>query len=63
MNKTPHSWPSHTLADFPPILKDFYVEHQVPRENKNSLMQQVEDEYKTWTSMPDDANKIQHFSG
>ena len=26
-------------------------------------MQSVEDEYRTWTSMSDDANKIQHFSG
>ena len=31
MNKTPHSWPSHTLTDFPPILKDFYNEHPIPR--------------------------------
>ena len=24
MNKTPHSWPSHTLKCFPAILQDFY---------------------------------------
>ncbi len=24
MNKTPHSWPSHTLKCFPSILQDFY---------------------------------------
>jgi hypothetical protein len=24
MNKTPHSWPSHTLKGFPAILQDFY---------------------------------------
>ena len=63
MNKTPHSWPSHTLADFPPILRDFYNEHPVPRENRQTLMQSVEEEYRTWSSMSDDpTNKIQHFS-
>ena len=31
MSKTPHSWPSHTLADFPPILQEFYNEHPIPR--------------------------------
>ena len=63
MQKTPHSWPPHTLTDFPPILRDFYQEHPVPADNRQSLMQSVEDEYRTWTSMSDDANKIQHFSG
>jgi mediator of RNA polymerase II transcription subunit 23 len=37
MSKTPHSWPSHTLKDFPPILRDFYQEHQIPKENKVSV--------------------------
>jgi mediator of RNA polymerase II transcription subunit 23 len=27
MNKTPHSWPSHTLKCFPQILQDFYNEN------------------------------------
>lgn len=62
MSKTPHTWPSHTMADFPPILREFYRENPVPKENKQSLMQSVEDEYRTWTSMSDEANKIQHFS-
>lgn len=24
MQKTPHSWPSHTLQNFPPILQEFF---------------------------------------
>ena len=24
MAKTPHSWPSHTLQNFPPILQEFF---------------------------------------
>lgn len=62
MNKTPHTWPSHTLADFPPILRDFFNDHPAPRENRQTLMQSVEEEYRTWTSMSDEGNKIAHFS-
>ena len=62
MNKTPHSWSSHTLADFPPILRDFYNEHPVARDNRQTLMQNVEEEYRTWTSMSEEVNKIAHFS-
>lgn len=63
MAKTPHSWPSHTLADFPPILRDFYNEHPIPRENRQPLIQSLEEEYKIWTSMSDEASKIEYFSG
>jgi hypothetical protein len=51
MNKTPHSWPSHTLADFPPILRDFYNEHPVQRDNRQTLMTSVQEEYRVWTTM------------
>jgi mediator of RNA polymerase II transcription subunit 23 len=27
MNKTPHTWPAHTLKFFPQILQDFYNEN------------------------------------
>ena len=51
MNKTPHSWPSHTLADFPPILRDFYNEHPIARDNRQTLMTSVQEEYRVWTTM------------
>ena len=62
MNKTPHYWPTHTLIDFPPILKDFYNEHQVQPDSKEALKTSVNEEYSTWNSMADESNKIQHFS-
>ena len=53
MSKTPHTWPSHTMQNFPPILQEFYKENaaNVPKENKAQLKQKVDEEYKAWTSM------------
>ena len=62
MQKTPHSWPSHTLQNFPPILQEFFKENPGPKEDKNQLSQKVEEEYKTWTSMTNEQDRIQHFS-
>lgn len=60
--KTPHSWPSHRLANFPHIIQDFYKEHPGPKDNKGQLKSTVEDEYKTWTSMTNEHDMVQHFA-
>ena len=68
MQKTPHSWPSHTLVNFPQIMQDFFKENPGPRENTSQnraqLKQKVEEEYVMWTSsaVASENDKIAHFS-
>ncbi|XP_040568431.2 LOW QUALITY PROTEIN: mediator of RNA polymerase II transcription subunit 23 [Lepeophtheirus salmonis] len=62
MTLTPHSWPSHTLSNFPTILQDFFKENPGPKENKAQLKSRVEEEYKTWSSMSNEHDIVQHFS-
>ena len=42
------SWASHTLACFPPPLRQFYTQNPCPHETKQVLRQRVEDEYRRW---------------
>ncbi|TRY72734.1 hypothetical protein TCAL_11188 [Tigriopus californicus] len=62
MQKTPHSWPSHTLQNFPPILQEFFKENSGSKENKPQLKQKVEEEYKIWASMSNEHDILQHFA-
>jgi mediator of RNA polymerase II transcription subunit 23 len=51
MGATPLSWPSYTLACFPPVLSDFFQQQVVPaREDKQTLKRNVEVEYRRWKS-------------
>jgi mediator of RNA polymerase II transcription subunit 23 len=51
MAATPLSWPSYTLACFPPALSDFFQQQVVPpREDKQTLKRNVEMEYRRWKS-------------
>lgn len=69
MQKTPHSWPSHTLVNFPQIMQDFFKENPGPRENTShnraQLKQKVEEEYAIWASSAaaaSETERIAHFS-
>ena len=37
MHATPHAWPSHTLANFPPVLVEMIQECPQPKENVAQL--------------------------
>ena len=51
MAATPLSWPSYTLACFPPALSDFFQQQAVPpRDDKQTLKRNVEMEYRRWKS-------------
>ncbi|CAB4065619.1 MED23 [Lepeophtheirus salmonis] len=62
MTLTPHSWPSHTLSNFPTILQDFFKENPGPKENKAQLKSRVEEEYKTWSSMSNEHDITDHVT-
>uniref|UniRef100_A0A1I8MQB3 Mediator of RNA polymerase II transcription subunit 23 n=1 Tax=Musca domestica TaxID=7370 RepID=A0A1I8MQB3_MUSDO len=61
MQNTPHSWASHSLACFPPALAEFFTQNNHPVENKQLLKKSVEEEYRTWTSMSNENDIINHF--
>lgn len=58
---TPHSWPMHSLACFPPALNEYFTQNNQPPENKQQLKKAVEEEYRTWTSMTNENDIIAHF--
>lgn len=62
MQHTPHSWASHTLQCFPPILNTFFTQNPIPKENKQVLKKCVEDEYRNWTTMTNENDVITHFT-
>ncbi|GAB0092218.1 Mediator of RNA polymerase II transcription subunit 23 [Sergentomyia squamirostris] len=62
MQNTPHSWASHTLHCFPPILNEFFTQNTTPKENKQMLKKAVEEDYRNWTSMSNENDIIAHFS-
>lgn len=62
MQNTPHSWAHHTLECFPPVLHDFFKQNVVPKENKQQLKKDVEEEYRNWTSINNENDIIAHFS-
>ncbi|XP_061399738.1 mediator of RNA polymerase II transcription subunit 23 [Musca vetustissima] len=61
MQNTPHSWASHSLACFPPVLVEFFSQNSHPVENKQLLKKSIEEEYRTWTSMSNENDIINHF--
>lgn len=61
MQYTPLSWASSTLACFPPVLSEFFMQNPVAQENKQLLKKSVEEEYRNWVSM-DENDIIAHFS-
>lgn len=62
ISNTPHSWASHTLACFPPPLRQFYTQNPCPHETKQVLRQRVEDEYRRWKSMTSETEIFNHFA-
>lgn len=62
MQHTPHSWASHTLQCFPPILNTFFTQNTIPKENKQVLKKCVDDEYRNWTTMTNENDVITHFT-
>uniref|UniRef100_A0A1B0C838 Mediator of RNA polymerase II transcription subunit 23 n=2 Tax=Lutzomyia longipalpis TaxID=7200 RepID=A0A1B0C838_LUTLO len=62
MQNTPHSWASHTLNCFPPVLNEFFTQNTTPKENKQMLKKAVEEDYRNWTSMSNENDIIAHFS-
>ena len=61
MTHTPHTWASHTLQCFPPIVADFYKKFGSARDT-SSLKKVVEEEYRKWKSMSNENDIIAHFS-
>ncbi len=64
MQRTPHSWPTHTLDCFPPLLQEFFKDNPGPRENKANLRQKVEEEYRVWSALSptNEQEVVQRFS-
>ncbi|KAB0793141.1 hypothetical protein PPYR_12761 [Photinus pyralis] len=58
---TPHAWAPHTLECFPRALADFFMQHAVPKENKQQLKKAVEEEYRKWSSMNNENDILAHF--
>nr|XP_039249771.1 mediator of RNA polymerase II transcription subunit 23-like [Styela clava] len=48
LEETPHRWASHTLKCFPRSLQIFYQHNQIECTNKETLKNNVEDEYRKW---------------
>ncbi|XP_063968330.1 mediator of RNA polymerase II transcription subunit 23-like [Lytechinus pictus] len=61
ISNTPHSWASHTLKCFPSALQSFFEKNNMPTEMRG-LKRAIEDEYKRWTSVISEADRIRHFS-
>ncbi|XP_071507366.1 mediator of RNA polymerase II transcription subunit 23-like [Diadema antillarum] len=61
VRNTPHSWASHTLKCFPSALQQFFQQRNMPTEMRG-LKRAVEDEYRRWTMMTSDAERVCHFS-
>lgn len=62
MQNTPHSWAVHTLQCFPPVLNSFFAQNSTPKENKQLLKKNVEDEYHNWSQMTNENDIIAHFT-
>lgn len=62
VQNTPHSWSQHTLQCFPTVLNEFFMQNNSPKENKQHLKKQVEEEYRKWASMSNENDIITHFS-
>uniref|UniRef100_A0AAG5D7W1 Mediator of RNA polymerase II transcription subunit 23 n=1 Tax=Anopheles atroparvus TaxID=41427 RepID=A0AAG5D7W1_ANOAO len=61
MLNTPHAWPQHTLFCFPPVLNEFFMQHNIPKENKQLLKKTVDEEFRNWASMTNENDIIAHF--
>lgn len=63
MQHTDHTWDPHILQCFPPVLITFLSQCPVKKEDKSSLKKSVEEEYRNWMSMTNEADIIAHFTG
>ncbi|KFB44984.1 AGAP006046-PA-like protein [Anopheles sinensis] len=61
MLNTPHAWPQHTLYCFPPVLNEFFMQHNIPKESKQLLKKTVDEEFRNWASMTNENDIIAHF--
>lgn len=62
MHQTPHSWATHTLQSFPPVLNTFFLQNNAIKENKQLLRKSVEDEYLRWSQNSNENELIAHFT-
>ncbi|XP_072045774.1 mediator of RNA polymerase II transcription subunit 23-like [Amphiura filiformis] len=60
-SNTPHNWATHTLHCFPSALQQFFHDNQATAENRSFLKKTVEDEYRKWKGMTNDADIMTHF--
>ncbi|XP_033121340.1 mediator of RNA polymerase II transcription subunit 23-like [Anneissia japonica] len=62
MSNTPHSWAQHTLECFPTALNQFFQQNPYNSENRSILKRNVDEEYRVWKSMSNEADLIKHFT-
>lgn len=58
---TPHAWAPQTLECFPRAMAEFFIQHVVPKENKQQLKKAVEEENRKWASMNNENDIMAHF--
>ncbi|CAG9857627.1 unnamed protein product [Phyllotreta striolata] len=58
---TPHAWAPQTLECFPRSMAEFFIQHVVPKENKQQLKKAVEEENRKWASMNNENDIMAHF--
>lgn len=60
---TPLSWSNSTLSFFPSIINDFFSKNNNSKEtDKAQLKPAVEEEYRKWKAMGNEANLLSHFT-
>lgn len=62
MQSTPLNWSSCTLKCFPPAITEYYQKFTTVKEDKDTLKQSVEEEYRKWITMSNENDIVQHFS-
>ncbi|XP_071964997.1 mediator of RNA polymerase II transcription subunit 23-like [Antedon mediterranea] len=62
MSNTAHSWAQHTLECFPTALNQFFQQNPYNSENRAILKRNVDEEYRVWKSMNNDADLVKHFT-
>jgi len=60
MQNTPHSWPSHTLKNFPQPLLDLLNEYPAVKDTAN-IKKNVDEDWNYWNSLTNEQDKINHF--
>uniref|UniRef100_A0A336LHK9 Mediator of RNA polymerase II transcription subunit 23 n=1 Tax=Culicoides sonorensis TaxID=179676 RepID=A0A336LHK9_CULSO len=58
MQVTPHSWNPYTLQCFPSQIRDLLNQTNVSSETNTNLKKMVDDQYRTWISLTNEAEAI-----